>query len=32
MSSFGITPPNFANTLTVADEFGIEVQITAREG
>jgi polyisoprenoid-binding protein YceI len=31
MSDFGIEPPNFANTLTVADEFGIEVQFTARE-
>jgi polyisoprenoid-binding protein YceI len=31
MSSFGIDPPNFVNTLTVADEFGLEVQITARE-
>lgn len=31
MSDFGIEPPNFANTLTVADEFGIEVQITAKE-
>lgn len=31
MSDFGIDPPNFINTLTVADEFGIEVQITARE-
>ena len=31
MSDFGIEPPSFANTLTVADEFGIEVQITARE-
>ena len=31
MSSFGIEPPNFANTLTVADEFGIEVQFTAKE-
>ena len=30
MSSFGIEPPNFANTLTVADEFGIEVQFTAK--
>jgi len=30
MSGFGIEPPNFANTLTVADEFGIEVQFTAR--
>lgn len=31
MSDFGIEPPNFANTLTVADEFGIEVAITATE-
>lgn len=31
MSGFGIEPPNFANTLTVADEFGIEVQFTAKE-
>lgn len=31
MSSFGITPPNFANTLTVADEFVILVEFTARE-
>jgi polyisoprenoid-binding protein YceI len=31
MSDFGIDPPNFANTLAVADEFGIEVQFTARE-
>ena len=31
MSEFGIDPPNFANTLTVADEFGMEVAITARE-
>ncbi|MBW7881144.1 MAG: YceI family protein [Caldilineaceae bacterium] len=31
MSDFGIEPPNFANTLTVADEFGIEVQFTARK-
>lgn len=31
MSDFGIEPPNFANTLTVADEFGIEVAITAKE-
>lgn len=30
MSDFGIEPPNFANTLTVADEFGIEVQMTAK--
>lgn len=31
MSDFGIEPPNFANTLTVADEFGIEVAFVARE-
>jgi polyisoprenoid-binding protein YceI len=31
MSDFGIEPPNFANTLTVQDEFGIEVAFTARE-
>ena len=31
MSDFGIEPPNFANTLTVTDEFGIEVAITAKE-
>jgi polyisoprenoid-binding protein YceI len=31
MSDFGIEPPNFADTLTVADEFGIEVHFTARE-
>jgi polyisoprenoid-binding protein YceI len=31
MSEFGIEPPSFANTLTVADEFGIEVQFVARE-
>jgi polyisoprenoid-binding protein YceI len=30
MSDFGIEPPNFANTLTVADEFGIEVQFVAQ--
>jgi polyisoprenoid-binding protein YceI len=30
MSDFGIEPPNFANTLTVADEFGIEVQFVAK--
>jgi len=30
MSDFGIDPPSFANTLTVADEFGIEVQIVAK--
>jgi polyisoprenoid-binding protein YceI len=31
MSDFGIDPPNFANTLTVADGFGMEVAFTARE-
>lgn len=31
MSDFGIQQLNFANTLTVDDEFGIEVQFTARE-
>ena len=31
MSDFGIDPPNFANTLTVADEFRMEVAFTARE-
>jgi polyisoprenoid-binding protein YceI len=31
MSDFGIEPPNFANTLTVADEFGVEVEFTAQE-
>lgn len=30
LSGFGIEPPSFANTLTVADEFGIEVKFTAR--
>jgi len=30
MSSFGIEPPNFANTLTVNDEFQIQVEFTAR--
>ena len=30
MSAFGIEPLTFANTLTVADEFGIELQFTAR--
>jgi polyisoprenoid-binding protein YceI len=29
LSDFGIEPPNFANTLTVADEFSIEVQFVA---
>lgn len=31
LSDFGITPPNFANTLVVADEFTIEVQLRAQE-
>ncbi|MCB9433480.1 MAG: YceI family protein [Ardenticatenaceae bacterium] len=31
MTDYGIEPPNFANTLTVADEFVIEVDITAKE-
>lgn len=31
MSGFGIEPPSFLNTLTVADEFGLEIEITARE-
>jgi polyisoprenoid-binding protein YceI len=30
MSDFGIEPPNFANTLTVADEFGILVEFVAK--
>jgi polyisoprenoid-binding protein YceI len=32
MTDFGIDPPSFANTLTVADPFTIEVTLTAREG
>ena len=31
LTDFEIEPPSFANTLTVDDEFGIEVQFTARE-
>ncbi len=31
MTDFGIEPPNFANTLTVADEFTVRVEFTARE-
>jgi polyisoprenoid-binding protein YceI len=31
MTAFGITPPDFANTLTVADNFQIKVDFTARE-
>jgi hypothetical protein len=30
MSDFGIEPLNFANTLTVEDEFGIRVEFTAK--
>ena len=29
ISDWGIEPPAFANTLTVADEFGIQVEFTA---
>ena len=29
ISNFGIVPPDFANTLKVADEFGIQVEFTA---
>lgn len=32
ISDFGIAPPDFANTLKVADDFRIEVVLTAREG
>ncbi|HXF63076.1 MAG TPA: YceI family protein [Caldilineaceae bacterium] len=31
MTDFGITPPDFANTLTVADDFQARVEFTARE-
>jgi polyisoprenoid-binding protein YceI len=31
ISSFGFDPPNFANTLTVADDFTIQVELTAKE-
>ncbi len=31
MSSFGITPPDFANTLTVADAFSIRVELVAQQ-
>ncbi len=30
MTDFGITPPDFVNTLTVADSFSIEVRIVAQ--
>lgn len=32
MTDFGIEPPNFINTLTVANEFVIQVEFTAVEG
>jgi hypothetical protein len=31
LTDFDIDPPDFANTLKVADEFKIEVVLTARE-
>lgn len=31
MSDFGVTPPNFANTLVVADLFTIRIELTAKE-
>jgi polyisoprenoid-binding protein YceI len=31
MTDFGIEPPNFANTLTVENEFEVRVQFTAKE-
>jgi hypothetical protein len=31
MTDFGIDPPNFANTLTVQNEFAVQVEFTARE-
>lgn len=31
ISDFGIEPPNFANTLTVSDEFVIRIELTAQE-
>lgn len=31
MSSFGITPPDFVNTLTVADAFSIRVELVAQQ-
>jgi polyisoprenoid-binding protein YceI len=31
MTDFGIDPPNFANTLTVGNEFVVQVEFTARE-
>jgi polyisoprenoid-binding protein YceI len=31
MTDFGIDPPNFANTLSVQNEFAVQVEFTARE-
>ena len=31
MTNFGIEPPDFANTLTVEDEFEVRIEFTARE-
>jgi polyisoprenoid-binding protein YceI len=31
MTDFGITPPDFANTLTVQDDFVVNVEFTAQE-
>lgn len=31
MTDFGITPPDFANTLTVQDDFNVNLEFTARE-
>lgn len=31
MSDFGVAPPNFANTLVVADLFTIRIELTAKE-
>ena len=31
MTDFGIDPPNFANTLTVANDFEVRVEFTAKE-
>jgi hypothetical protein len=31
MTDFGIDPPDFANTLTVGNEFAVEIEFTARE-
>jgi polyisoprenoid-binding protein YceI len=31
LTDFGIEPPNFANTLTVADDFQVQIEFTARE-